>query len=144
MPQLQQAVDGLPDARHRLNYIVDKTAAAAGKALDSVDPAKVEQAAIAARTQSLARSPADDPSKAMAAAAHEYLAAVLQAGARVDGHLGVIMRAQDFQDLTGQVVDKVVRLATELEHSLLTLRVRVAPPEQARKVEKGGDARSRW
>ena len=31
MPKLQRAADGLPDARSRLNYIADKTAAAAEK-----------------------------------------------------------------------------------------------------------------
>ena len=38
-------------------------------------------------------------------------------------------------DLTGQVVAKVVSLATELEDSLVKLLVRAAPPEQAQKVE---------
>jgi chemotaxis protein CheZ len=43
--------------------------------------------------------------------------------------------AQDFHDLTGQVVAKVVSLASDLEDSLLKLLVQAAPPEQAHKVE---------
>jgi chemotaxis protein CheZ len=43
--------------------------------------------------------------------------------------------AQDFHDLTGQVVAKVVSLASELEDSLVKLLVQAAPPEQAQKVE---------
>jgi chemotaxis protein CheZ len=45
------------------------------------------------------------------------------------------MMAQDFHDLTGQVVAKVVSLATDLEDSLVKLLVQAAPPEQAQKVE---------
>ena len=37
MPKLQNAADGLPDARSRLNYIATKTADAANKVLNSVD-----------------------------------------------------------------------------------------------------------
>ncbi len=46
------------------------------------------------------------------------------------------MLAQDFHDLTGQVVAKVVKLAGDLEDSLVKLLVEVAPPEQANKVEQ--------
>jgi len=53
---------------------------------------------------------------------------------RIDQHLTDIMLAQDFHDLTGQVVAKVVTLATDLEDSLLKLLVQVVPPEQRDKV----------
>jgi chemotaxis protein CheZ len=55
--------------------------------------------------------------------------------ARIDGHLTDIMMAQDFHDLTGQVVAKVVNLANELEDSLVKLLVQVVPPEQREKVD---------
>jgi len=55
--------------------------------------------------------------------------------ARIDAHLTDIMLAQDFHDLTGQVVAKVVALAADLEDSLVKLLVQAAPPEQAQKVE---------
>ena len=57
---------------------------------------------------------------------------------RIDQHLTDIMMAQDFHDLTGQVVSKVVTLATELEDSLLKLLVQVVPPEQRAKVDTAG------
>jgi chemotaxis protein CheZ len=56
------------------------------------------------------------------------------ASARIDGHLTDIMMAQDFHDLTGQVVAKVVNLANELEDGLLKLLVQVVPPEQREKM----------
>ena len=55
--------------------------------------------------------------------------------ARIDGHLTDIMMAQDFHDLTGQVVAKVVTLANDLEDSLVKLLVQVVPPEQREKVD---------
>ena len=48
MPKLQTAAEGLPDARSRLNYIAEKTSAAANKVLNSVDEAKADHARIAA------------------------------------------------------------------------------------------------
>ena len=43
--------------------------------------------------------------------------------------------AQDFHDLTGQVVAKVVKLAGDLEDSLVKLLIQVAPPEQVRQLD---------
>ena len=37
------------------------------------------------------------------------------------------MMAQDFHDLTGQIVNKVVRLTGDLEHNLIQLLLQVAP-----------------
>jgi chemotaxis protein CheZ len=54
--------------------------------------------------------------------------------AAVDQHLTDIMMAQDFHDLTGQVVKKVVQLTSDLEDSLVKLLVQVVPPEQREKV----------
>ena len=53
----------------------------------------------------------------------------------IDSHLTDIMMAQDFHDLTGQVVAKVVALANELEDSLVKLLVQVVPPDQREKVD---------
>jgi len=53
----------------------------------------------------------------------------------IDNHLTDIMLAQDFHDLTGQVVAKVVTLANDLEDSLVKLLVQVVPPDQREKVD---------
>jgi chemotaxis protein CheZ len=136
MPKLQQAADGLPDARSRLNYIAQKTSDAADKVLNSVDQAKAEHANIAAETRRIAAAIVKDPVKAVASGSViNFVGDVEAATARIDQHLTDIMLAQDFHDLTGQVVAKVVKLASELEDSLVKLLVQAAPPEQAQKVE---------
>ncbi len=137
MPKLQQAADGLPDARSRLNYIAKKTGEAADKVLNSVDQAKSEHEFIANETRRMADAIVADPVKAVASGAVlNFVADVEKSTARIDQHLTDIMMAQDFHDLTGQVVQKVVSLATDLEDSLVKLLVQAAPPEQAKKVEE--------
>ena len=136
MPRLQAAADGLPDARSRLNYIASKTAQAAEKVLDSVDQAKSEHQRINAETQALAAALTADPVRAVASGAvMNFVGDVEARTQRIDQHLTDIMLAQDFHDLTGQVVAKVVTLATDLEDSLLKLLVQVVPPEQRAKVD---------
>jgi len=136
MPQLQNAADGLPDARSRLNYIATKTADAANKVLNSVDSAKVDHQHIATATRELAEQLVKDPVRAVASGAVlNFAKDVEETTARIDGHLTDIMMAQDFHDLTGQVVAKVVTLANELEDSLVKLLISVVPPEQREKVD---------
>jgi chemotaxis protein CheZ len=136
MPKLQQASEGLPDARSRLNYIADKTADAANKVLNSVDQAKAEHQHIATETRRLAKSVLADPVRAVASGAlMNFVEDVDGATARIDRHLTDIMLAQDFHDLTGQVVAKVVALAIDLEDSLVKLLVQVVPPDQREKVD---------
>jgi chemotaxis protein CheZ len=136
MPKLQVAADGLPDARSRLTYIAKKTGEAADKVLNSVDQAKADHAHIASETRRIAEAIVKDPVKAVASGAvMNFVGDVEAATQRIDQHLTDIMMAQDFQDLTGQVVAKVVSLAADLEDSLVKLLVQAAPPEQAQKVE---------
>ena len=137
MPRLQMAADGLPDARSRLSYIARKTGEAADKVLNSVDQAKAQHGHIASETRRIAAAIVADPVKAVASGAvMNFVGDVECATERIDQHLTDIMMAQDFHDLTGQVVAKVVALATDLEDSLLKLLVQAAPPEQAQKVEQ--------
>ena len=136
MPRLQQAADGLPDARSRLSYIAQKTGDAANKVLNLVDQAKAEHQRISSETRRIAASIVADPVKAVASGAvMNFVGDVESSTERIDRHLTDIMMAQDFHDLTGQVVAKVVGLASELEDSLVKLLVKAAPAETAHKVE---------
>jgi len=140
MPRLQQAADGLPDARSRLSYIAKKTGDAADKVLNLVDMAKAEQATIASETRRIAEAVLADPVRAVASGAvMNFVSDVEAATARIDAHLTDIMMAQDFHDLTGQVVAKVVALATDLEDSLVKLLVQAAPAEVASRVVESAE-----
>jgi chemotaxis protein CheZ len=136
MPKLAIAADGLPDARSRLNYIATKTAAAAEKVLNSVDQAKADHAHINEATRAMAQALVQDPVKAVASGAVlNFVQDVEASTARIDAHLTDIMMAQDFHDLTGQVVAKVVNLAGELEDSLVKLLVSVVPPDKREAID---------
>jgi chemotaxis protein CheZ len=136
MPKLQIAADGIPDARSRLTYIATKTAAAAEKVLNTVDLAKAEHQAISEASREIGRAVLADPVRAVATGAVlNFVQDVEQRTARIDAHLTDIMMAQDFHDLTGQVVAKVVTLANDLEDSLVKLLVQIVPPDQRDKVD---------
>jgi chemotaxis protein CheZ len=138
MPKLQVATEGLPDARSRLSYIAGKTADAANKVLNSVDRAKADHAHISSATREIAQRIVADPVKAVASGAvMNFVEDVERSTSSIDAHLTDIMLAQDFHDLTGQVVTKVITLATELEDSLVKLLVSVLPEDQRLKVDPG-------
>ena len=136
MPQLKIASEGLPDARSRLNFIANKTAEAANKVLTSVEQAKADHAHITEATRELAKALTTDPVRAVATGSVLNFVEDIEAStARIDSHLTDIMLAQDFHDLTGQVVTKVIALANELEDHLVKLLVQVVPPDQKDKVD---------
>ncbi|MCO5099845.1 MAG: protein phosphatase CheZ [Burkholderiaceae bacterium] len=128
MARLQSAANGLPDARSRLDYIARKAGEAADKVLTSVEEAKLEQARIGESTRRIAEVVAAAPGTGPAGeVVLGFVREVEQAARRVDAHLTDIMIAQDFHDLTGQVVAKVVALASDLEENLVQLLVQAAP-----------------
>jgi chemotaxis protein CheZ len=128
MSRLQSAANGLPDARSRLDYIARKTGEAADKVLNSVDQAKLERSRVGEATHRIAASIQADPVRAVASGALlGFVQEVDEAMERVDRHLTDIIVAQDFHDLTGQVVAKVVALAGDLEANLVRLLVQAAP-----------------
>lgn len=129
MSRLQQAASGLPDARSRLDYITRKTGEAADKVLNSVDQAKTEHDRLRVSAEAMEASLVADPVVAVASGAVlGFVQEVGAATARIDQHLTDIMIAQDFHDLTGQVVAKVIALASDLEEGLVRLLMEVAPP----------------
>ena len=134
--KLKGTVEQLPDAQSRLSYIARLTGEAAEKVLNHVDEGKAEQAKIAERGRQLADTIARVPGLARAMPELlEWSKDIVDLSEKSDARLTDIMMAQDFHDLTGQVVAKVVALAADLEDSLVKLLVQAAPPEQAQKVE---------
>ncbi|MFN3415129.1 MAG: protein phosphatase CheZ [Caldimonas sp.] len=137
MPKLGEITDSLPDARSRLNYIATKTGEAAEKVLNLVDQAKAEHDQIASETRRIAQAIVADPVRAVASGSvMNFVSDVEARSARIDQHLTDIMMAQDFHDLTGQVVARVVKLAADIEDQLVKLLLQTAPPDQVHKVEQ--------
>ncbi|TAF87636.1 MAG: protein phosphatase CheZ [Curvibacter sp.] len=125
----------LPDAKSRLSYIARLTGQAAEKVLNQVDQAKEQHDFIAAETRRIGELIVKDPVAAVAKGhVMNFITDVDQASKKVDAHLTEIMMAQDFHDLTGQVIAKVVNLAATIEEQLVLLLIQTAPPEAAAKA----------
>lgn len=133
---LQKAASAIPDARDRLNYIATMTQAAAERVLNATEAAqpvvdKIETGAknLAGEWQKLFDNKLDvDQFKQLATQTHAYLVEVPRHTRQTSANLTEIMMAQDFQDLTGQVIKKIMEVTQNLEGQLLALLVHHAPP----------------
>ena len=120
----------IPDAKSRLSYIARLTGEAAEKVLNNVDQAKAHHDHIAAETRRIGALIVKDPVGAVAKGhVMNFIHDVEDATKQIDKNLTDIMMAQDFHDLTGQVISKVVNLAASIESQLLQLLIITAPTE---------------
>jgi chemotaxis protein CheZ len=125
----------IPDARSRLSYIARLTGEAAEKVLNNVDQAKSHHDQIAAETRRIGALIVKDPVAAVAKGhVMNFINDVEVATQKIDKNLTDIMMAQDFHDLTGQVISKVVTLANNIEEQLVQLLVLTAPPDSPAKT----------
>ncbi len=134
--QLQSIMQEIPDARDRLAYVGKMTEDAANKVLTLVETAKPqcdEHSKYGQElNQSLARQqPVDESDNGLIAACGKFAersAAFAQGQAAV---LTDIMMAQDFQDLSGQGIKKVIDIINRTEMQLVHLLLDSAPSSVA-------------
>jgi chemotaxis protein CheZ len=142
---MERASHDIPDARDRLDYVARMTEQAAQRVLNATEAAGPLQENIQANAKVLStdwqqamQAPFSETQyRAMAERTLAYLGTTQEAATETRQHLMNIMMAQDFQDLTGQVIKKVTELAHGLEQQLLQLLVDYAPPEVKREVDTG-------
>ena len=135
---LQEVAHAIPDARQRLSYISEMTEQAASKVLNATDIAKPLQDKLHSGAESLrarwdrlyANQLSPDEFRALAGETREFLGGVVNDTRETNAQLLEIMMAQDFQDLTGQVIKKVVDLAQSLEQQLLQVLLEAMPAER--------------
>ena len=125
--ELQRVILEMPDAVERLSYVGRKTESAATEVLNLVDEAKLSCTEHVARGQELAQAlerllASPDMDLARARAMMSLCARQLANGSGFaqaqDALLTRIMLAQDFQDLTGQVIRKVCTILETAEQHL--------------------------
>jgi chemotaxis protein CheZ len=135
---ISETAQKLPDARQRLSYISQMTEQAASRVLNATDIAKpiqdrVEQnsAALHARWEKLyAKQLSVEEFKALAGETRTFFNQTSLDSKVVNAQLMEIMMAQDFQDLTGQVIKKIVDMAATLETELLKVLIEVVPEDK--------------
>ena len=127
--KLRGSMGELPDAQSRLSYIARLTGEAAEKVLNRVEQAKAQHDFIAQETRRVVTSLVKDPVAAVAKGEiMNFLTDVERVTKEAVSHLTEIMMAQDFHDLTGQVIARVVNLAATIEEQLVQLLIQTAPP----------------
>jgi chemotaxis protein CheZ len=135
---IEKTVTALPDAKDRLAYIANLTEQAACRVLNATDIANPLQeqlegdsAALAAKWDALyANQMGVQDFKKLAEETRSFLKQGLpQKTGATKAQLLEIMMAQDFQDLTGQVIKKVIAVAQELESQLMGVLIETMPGE---------------
>jgi chemotaxis protein CheZ len=143
---IEKAASDIPDARDRLDYVARLSEQAAQKVLNATDAASPLQDGIDGSSQQLSAAwnalldePATTDAQWRALAERSVSTLEGMRGATVDtkAYLMDIMMAQDFQDLTGQVITKVTTIAHNLERQLVQMLVDFAPAEMKREIDNG-------
>ncbi len=133
---LVSTVAAIPDAKDRLNYVANLTEQAACRVLNATDVANPLQeeleagsAVLAVKWDALfANQVGVDEFKRLAEETHTFLKQGLPRRTRATkAQLLEIMMAQDFQDLTGQVIKKIIAVAQELEAQLMGVLIETMP-----------------
>ena len=142
---LEKATHDIPDVRERLNYVARMTEQAAQRVLNATDAAIPMQERIDAGAdeimngwQASFKAPFSEANyRDMATMTMQCLADMRNDTSATKQQLLAIMMAQDFQDLTGQVIRKVTDLAHGMEQQLVQLLIDYSPAEVRRETGSG-------
>ncbi len=135
---LESAASEIPDARDRLGYIAKLTGQAADRALAAVELGQNEQKALHEQASRLSTAWEQFFSGSMHIEAFRTLANesrvfMVQAQTRSDAtqhQLTEIMMAQDFHDLTGQVLNRLSSLVQKLENEMVKVLIDTLPSDR--------------
>ena len=145
---LSDVATEITDAQGRLEYVATLTEQAANKVLNAIDIGMPEQDALSKHakdmdarwTQLFEGKLSVDEFKTLAADSRSFSTRVAEATEAEKARLLDIMMAQDFQDITGQLIKKIVNITHKAESELAQLLRDNAPPEvKAAHTEKPAD-----
>ena len=141
---LSEASSQINDAQDRLEYVASLTEQAANKVLNTLDEGMPAQDQLSKQAKAMetrwaalfAGKLSIDEFKVLAGDARGFAQAVSEATELEKARLLDIMMAQDFQDITGQLIKKVVTITKMVENELAQLLRDNAPPEVREKLSK--------
>ncbi|MFD2368046.1 protein phosphatase CheZ [Pseudoduganella sp. GCM10020061] len=133
---LTEASTQIVDAQDRLEYVATLTEQAANKVLNTLDEGMPEQDKLSQEARAMEQRWEDlfsgklsiDEFKALAGDSRGFARMVTAATEAEKARLLDIMMAQDFQDITGQLIKKVVIITKTVENELAELLRDSAPP----------------
>jgi chemotaxis protein CheZ len=143
--EIEKAASTIPDARDRLNYVATLTQQAAERVLNATEAAQPIVEKMGSDAQYLAKQwdllfekKLDVPQfKDLVTQTHAYLHETPRQTKATNAKLTEIMMAQDFQDLTGQVIKKIIELTQNMEQQLLALLLENAPASVKAEINSG-------
>ncbi len=135
---IAEAAEAIPDARDRLDYVVQMTGQAAERALNCVEASQPRQTelengakALKGRWDEWFENPIElSDARSLVSDTRSYLEEVPTHTSFTNSQLLEIMMAQDFQDLTGQVIKRMMDVVQEIERQLLMVLIDNIPEEQ--------------
>lgn len=139
---LTEASTQIVDAQDRLEYVASLTEQAANKVLNTLDDGMPAQEVLSKQAKDMEERWADlfagklsiEDFKALAGDSRAFATKVAQATEAEKARLLEIMMAQDFQDITGQLIKKVVAITKKVETELAQLLKDNAPAEVREKI----------
>ena len=139
---LTEASSQINDAQDRLEYVATLTEQAANKVLNTLDEGMPDQDKLSKQSKEMENRWADlfagklslDQFKQLAGDSQAFAVAVSAATEAEKARLLEIMMAQDFQDITGQLIKKVVLITKTVEQELAQLLRDNAPPAVREKI----------
>ena len=139
---LSDVASQIGDAQGRLEHVATLTEQAANKVLNSIDAGMPAQDALASKAKDIddrwarlfAGQMTIDEFKNLANDSKKFSSAVIEATEVEKARMLEIMMAQDFQDITGQLIKKVVNITKTVEHELAELLRDNAPPAVREKI----------
>ena len=142
-----QEISQISDATERLSYVVQMTEKAANRTMDLVEQSAPLVNDLSDEAQSLSvewgrfmrREIGADGFRELAKRVELFLARSERDGAKLSGHLNDILLAQDYQDLTGQVIKRVTQLVTEVESNLLKLMLMASQVDRFAGIQHNHD-----
>ncbi|CSA02069.1 chemotaxis protein CheZ [Vibrio cholerae] len=138
------ATDEIPDARERLHYVIQKTEVAANKTMDAVDRCmpiadKLHESLLLIRPEwnGLMNGRIELMHfKSLCHRIDDLLSQVEGDSSELRGELTEILMAQDFQDLTGQIIKRVINLVNEVEKRLVEILTVFGAAQKEQKADK--------
>jgi chemotaxis protein CheZ len=139
---LTEASTQIVDAQDRLEYVASLTEQAANKVLNTLDEGMPAQDQLSKQSRQMEERWADlfagklsiEEFKVLAGDSRQFAQAVSTATEAEKARLLDIMMAQDFQDITGQLIKKVVAITKRVENELAQVLRDNAPPEMREKL----------
>jgi chemotaxis protein CheZ len=139
---LTEASSQIMDAQDRLEYVATLTEQAANKVLNTLDDGMPAQDLLSKQAKDMENRWDDlfagklsiEQFKALAGDSRQFAQLVSEATEAEKARLLEIMMAQDFQDITGQLIKKVVVITKTVENELTQLLKDSAPPDVKEKL----------